>query len=138
MFRKVLAATIMLALVYFVGGSLAVKAGYLSAALYDRHLSWVGGMASVCGLITFILPRMNASDIEGIEIDALDRMTKAVAALAEKTSKLSTAEAEIDRLERQRQEMDLLVRKAAMQLFLESRVRLTRERILQIINGSPE
>lgn len=87
----------------------------------DDYFAWagiVGGLASVAGLLALTRPPLTQSDFKEVELETLKSMT----ATAEQLKQLQTAHAntakELDSLEVKKKEMELLVRKASLALFL--------------------
>ena len=116
--RKAYAVIILACIVYFIGGWIAAKFGVVTRDDYFAYAGIVGGLASVAGLLALTRPAITQSDFKSAEIEAL----KSMAATAEQLEKLQSARAqteqEIDGLAIKKKEMELLVKKASLALFL--------------------
>lgn len=116
--RKAYAAIILACIAYFVGGWIATRFGVVTKDDYFAYAGIVGGFASVAGLLALTRPALTQSDFKSAEIEAL----KSMAATAEQLEKLQSTRAqteqEIDGLAIKKKEMELLVKKASLALFL--------------------
>ncbi|KNY24859.1 hypothetical protein [Pseudobacteroides cellulosolvens] len=74
--RYGLLVIISLGVLYFIFGFILVKIGWLDANTYNSFSTIVGGVATLCGLFTFALPKLTPKDIEKLEIDSFRRMSK--------------------------------------------------------------
>lgn len=116
--RKAYAIIILMCLTFFAGGWLAVRLGWVARNDYFAWAGIVGGFASVAGLLALTRPPLTQSDFKEVELETLKAMT----ATAEQLKQLQRAHAntakELDNLEVRKKEMELLVRKASLALFL--------------------
>ncbi|NYT24729.1 hypothetical protein H0A73_14080 [Alcaligenaceae bacterium] len=116
--RKLYALIILLCIVYFTGGWIAVKLEWVTRDDYFAYAGIVGGLASVAGLLALTRPPITQSDFKHVELEAL----KSMAATAEQLKELQTVHAktvqELDGLEVKKKQMELLVKKASLALFL--------------------
>ena len=78
----------------------------------------MGGLASVAGLIALTRPSITRSDVEAIEIDTLRSMAETARQLKDLESARAKTREELDDLEVKKKEMELLVKKASLALFL--------------------
>jgi cytochrome c biogenesis protein CcdA len=74
--KKISVAFILIAVLYFVIGYVLVITGQLKQDLYNQIATIVGGLASILGLLGFVLPSLKTSDIKSIEIDTLKSLAK--------------------------------------------------------------
>ena len=116
--RRIAAIIIILCLIYFIGGWVAVKFSFLDKNDYFAFAGIVGGLASVVGLLSFTRPAITTDDLQKIELESLKSVTKTSEELADLKEKRSKTAVEIDTLETQKKEMELLVKKASLSLFL--------------------
>lgn len=116
--RRIFAVVILLCAVYFLGGWTAVYFGWLPRDDYFAYAGIVGGLASVAGLFALTRPALSSSDVQALEIDALKSMTETAAQLQDLEAARSKTKEEIGGLEIKKQEMELLVKKASLALFL--------------------
>lgn len=119
--RRIFAAIILLCIVYFLGGWIAVHYGWFENETYYSYAGIVGGLASVVGLLSFTRPTISHSDLKALELDSLKSITDTSEKLQELERKRAEKEGEIEDLDLKKQEMELLVRKASLALFLKER-----------------
>ena len=112
--KKLLIIFIVLCIAYFVIGYIAVRSGWLTHNSYITYASIAGGLASVIGLISLVRP---TTDIQDLEVSSLKKITKAAEELQRFDSERTAAQEEITKLARQKEEMELLVKKASLSLF---------------------
>ncbi len=144
--RKVIIITVILSILYFLLGFISVKLGLLKIDTFLDYGAIIGSIASICGLLSFtISSKLSADDFENVEIGYLKKVSEAAEQLQEKNSEISTrskalsdTEKEIEALEVKRKEMEFLVKKASLSLFLKDRVERSETRITEIINSTPE
>jgi len=116
--RRLFTIIILLCIAYFLGGWIAVHFGVVSRDDYFAYAGIVGGLASAAGLFALTRPALTQSDVQAIEIDTLKSMTETAEQLKIlQTARSKTAE-ELDGLELKKKEMELLVKKASLALFL--------------------
>lgn len=116
--RRLFAVVILLCVTYFLGGWLAVYLGWLPKDIYFAYAGLVGGLASVTGLFTLTRPSITQTDVQAIEMEALKSMAVTATQLQALEVERSRTKQEIGGLEVKRQEMELLVKKASLALFL--------------------
>ncbi|MEC0283853.1 hypothetical protein [Terribacillus saccharophilus] len=139
--RKILLAIISLGVLYFIVGFIAVRFNWFnwfSSDTYNTYATIVGGVATLCGLLTFAIPKLTPQDIEMLEIKSLEKITKIAEDINVKRSELNLKESELSRLEKQKKEMEILVIKASTSLFLQDQIKRSEARILSIINKNKE
>lgn len=107
----------------------------------DQYLTYggiIGGLASIFGLFGFLRPPMSRNDMQNIEIESLKKVVEA----SEEIQRLEDAQShqitKIDELEKQRKEMEFLVRKASMSLFLQEQRKYLSKQVLSYIDSSDE
>jgi hypothetical protein len=107
----------------------------------EQYLTYggiVGGLASIFGLFGFLRPPMSRNDIQNIEIESLKKVVEA----SEEIKRLEDAQThqitKIDELDKQRREMEFLVRKASMSLFLQEQRKYLSKQVLSYIDSSDE
>lgn len=116
--RKIIILLLPSCILYFLVGGVLVWFNVFSLASFLNGSGIVGGLASVLGLISFLRPALTKSDIDSIEADSLKKLSEVTAELrALEDARVQTA-SQIDSLEEQKHQMELLVRKASMALFL--------------------
>ena len=122
--RVVVSSLVVLCVLYFIVGGVATLLGFLEAQKYTLFAGIVGGLASVLGLIALARPSLQQADLEDLELQSLRKL----AAASEEITQLERArlarKQEIDSLEARRREMEFLVQKASLSLFLQEQHRL--------------
>ncbi len=106
-------AVIILGVLYFILGFIAVQLGWMTSSNYNSYATIVGGVATLCGLITFALPKLTAKDIETLEIESLHRVAKVAEELNSKNTELNLRATEITKLEQQKKKWNSLSVKQA-------------------------
>ena len=139
--KKILLVLIILCILYFILGFIAVKLDWfkwLTQDIYSFGATIVGGLASVFCLIAFIQPRLTTSDIQTLEVKFLKNVAETAEELSERQKELSTKEKEIMNLEIKKQEMEFLVKKASLSLFLQDQIERNEKRVLDFIDENKE
>lgn len=131
--RRVFAGIILFCITYFLGGWICVYFEWISKEVYFSYAGIVGGLASVAGLFTLTRPALTQSDVQAIELDTLKSMT----ATAEQLKTLEVArartEGQLIDLAEKKKEMELLVKKASLALFLKEQYSHHEGRVLDEI-----
>lgn len=136
--RRIFAVVILLCIIYFLGGWIAVSFGWLLRDDYFTYASIVGGLASVAGLFALTRPVISKSDVQEIELDALRSMTETAAQLQVLEAARSKTKEEIGGLEIKKQEMELLVKKASLALFLKEQYAHHERQILEEVEQNAQ
>ena len=116
--RRLFAVIILFCMVYFIGGWIAVKFGIVTRDDYFAYAGIVGGLASVAGLLALTRPAISQSDFKAVELDTLRSVTETAEQLKALQSERTRTAQELDNLEVKKKEMELLVKKASLALFL--------------------
>jgi uncharacterized membrane protein YccC len=116
--RRIFAIIIVLCILYFLGGWVGVYAEWITKESYFAYAGIVGGLASVAGLFALTRPALTRTDLEAIEIDTLKSMAETAEQLKTLESERARTREEIDDLAVKKKEMELLVKKASLALFL--------------------
>ena len=129
--RKLYALAILVCIAYFVGGWISVQLEWATREDYFAYAGIVGGLASVAGLLALTRPPITQSDFKSIEIETL----KSVSATAEQLKELQSVRAktvqELDSLEVKKKQMELLVKKASLALFLKEQYSYHERQVLE-------
>lgn len=136
--RRIFAVVILLCIVYFLGGWIAVSFDWLKKDDYFAYAGIVGGLASVAGLFALTRPALSKSDVQAIELDALRSMTETAAQLQVLEAARSKTKEEIGGLEIKKQEMELLVKKASLALFLKEQYAHHERQILEEVERNSQ
>jgi hypothetical protein len=116
--RRTFAIIIVLCILYFLGGWVGVYSEWISRESYFSYAGIIGGLASVAGLFALTRPALTRTDVEAIEIDTLKSMAETAEQLKTLESERARTREELDDLAIKKKEMELLVKKASLALFL--------------------
>jgi hypothetical protein len=122
---------------FFVVGGAAAYAGWLSAQTYIVATGIVGGIASVVSLLALLAKPFTTKDIRTVEAGLLRELSDAVKAANEYEQRISSNKAEIGRLERERKEIEVLVRQTSLKVFLEERLKNIAHEIERKVSADP-
>ena len=111
------------AILFFIGGGIAVWQGILGVATYALIGGIVGSIASTIGLLAFASPRLTEKDVLSVESQLVQRLADATTSLNEYEAKISENKEELQQLQRDRLEVELLVRQASVKVFLEEKLK---------------
>ena len=129
---------IIIAVLFFVVGYVFVIFGLLEQTHYNQIATIVGGLASILGLLGFVLPSLTTSDIKSIEIDTLKSLAKTAEEIQKKEAELNTKQNDLTKLELQKQELEFLVRKASLNLFFKEQMERYYENLDKLIADNKE
>ncbi len=145
MMKKLLVWIVVLAIVYFVLGYIAVLLNWFDKEAYLTLSAIIGSLASVSGLLAFTTNKIEKDDIEKIGIEYFKKVVESAEELKEKEQELISKEKaltakdkEIKELDIKKNEMEYLVRKASMSLFLKDQLERTDLRIIEISEENKE
>lgn len=127
--RRFTLAIVILAPLIFLGGGIAAYLQWITVQSYAVISGTIGGLASVAGLTVFLSPKFTAGDFKGVESDLLENVAKASKAVEESEKAIGAKRAEISQLEKERRELELLVRLASLRTFHEERLKATAKEI---------
>ncbi|MBD8877444.1 hypothetical protein [Roseibium polysiphoniae] len=136
--KKISAIIIIICLIYFVVGFAAVQFSIVSNDFYLKYAGVVGGLASVIGLISFTRPGITTDDLQKIEAESLRSIAETTDKIEKLEIKRATTKDEIDSLDQRKKEMELLVKKASMSLFLKEQVDYYEKKISIHIEKNPD
>ena len=135
---RVFAIIILLCIGYFIGGWVAVYYSWILESTYFSYASIVGGLASVVALFSFTRPALTKTDFQEIELDSLKSITETTEQLKELEQERAKTKEELGDLELQKKEMELLVKKASLALFLKEQYAHYEKRILEEVKSNSE
>lgn len=128
-----------LCILYFIIGALLVWVfGIFDQQAYLQGAGIVGALASILGLLSFTRPALSQSDIENIEVSSLQKLGEVSSEIKRLEAARSNTVNQIDNLETQKKEMELLVRKASMSLFLKEQQKNYLKTILDLLSKEPK
>ena len=144
--KKLIVLIVLFSIIYFVAGFTAVLVGWFPRDTYLTFSGIIGGLASVCGLLSFgIARKISKQDFEDIEAAYLKRISETADTLKEsnwtlvaKKKQLQGTEEELKKLELKKKEMEFLVKKASMSLFLQDQFERNQARILDLVDANTE
>ena len=116
--RRIFQAVVLLCVLYFVVGWIGTRYGWVTSDQYFAYAGLVGSLASVVGLISLTRPALSSRDLEGIEADNWKAVAESAKRLEELNAARTKNKQDLDSLEQKRQEMELLVRKQSLVIFL--------------------
>ncbi|WP_089726322.1 hypothetical protein [Candidatus Thiosymbion oneisti] len=131
--RRLIAALILTSILYFPLGWLAVQLSVLPRETYFSIAAIVGGLASIVGLVAFIRPPLSRADVKNIEWESIEEAAKAAKEVEELESRKVAAHSELDELTRTKEEMEILVKKASLALFLREEQKRIEEEIVPVV-----
>lgn len=136
--RRIFAIIIVLCIVYFLGGWVGVYADWITKGSYFEYAGIVGGLASVAGLFALTRPALTTTDVEAIEIETLKSMAETAEQLKTLESRRAKTREELDDLAVKKKEMELLVKKASLAIFLKEQYAHHERQVLdEIAKNSP-
>jgi hypothetical protein len=123
-------------LLFFVIGFIGIRFGWLTTDQYVLLVGVAGSVASVVGLLSLTRPALKREDITYLELETLKQLGEK----AEELKKLDIAKAEtelkIGSLETQKRQMEFLVQKASLSLFLQEQRKLYERRIKDEVSAN--
>ncbi|MGB4849452.1 MAG: hypothetical protein WBP41_16120 [Saprospiraceae bacterium] len=141
----ILRLIIYIAILYFIFGYILVLTKFYTLNEYLTIATILGGISSVAGLLSIFSKRINKDDLEkiGIEyfkevVSAADSLKEKELILVDKETQLSTKEREIKELEVKKAELDYIVRKASMTIFLHDQLAQIENTIIELVNENKE
>lgn len=136
--RRLSAILILLCITYFVGGWVAVHFGFLDKDVYFSYAGIVGGLASVVGLFAFTKPALTKTDLQEIEMDSLRSIAKTTDELSALEKTITKTKEELGDLAIQKKEMELLVKKASLALFLKEQYSHLEKKVIEEISSNTQ
>ena len=136
--RRLSAILILLCITYFIGGWIAVHFGVFNKDTYFSFAGIVGGLASVVGLFAFTKPALTKNDLQEIEMDSLRSIAKTTEELSDLEKTREKTKEELDGLAVQKKEMELLVKKASLALFLKEQYSHLEKKVIEEISSNSQ
>jgi chromosome segregation ATPase len=136
--KRLLIVFVLACIVFFVGGFIFVRLRYLTASTYITIASVAGALASVTGLLSLARPSISRADVETLEVDSLRKVAELSEQIEHAKQQRTETEEEIARLAEQKEEIQFLVRKASLALFLQDQMEQKHTRIAEIIQQNKE
>jgi hypothetical protein len=136
--KKLFVILIVSCFLYFVGGSILLWIDWLTKDQFLTIGGIVGSLASILGLFSLIRPAISRTDIQNIEIESLRKIVETSDEVQRLEQKRTMTRQEIEDLSLKKAEMEFLVRKASLSLFLEEQRKLYERRIREEIERNTE
>jgi len=138
---KILTITIILtAIFYFIIGYILVIVNLFELNQFLNFAAIIGGIASVLSLLSFVLSNLKKQDIENLGIEYLkdiirksEELKQKEIELSQKRNDLTKREKEIQALEIKKKEIENLIQKTSMVVYLQDQYNHMREGIIKII-----
>jgi len=123
MFKLFSILIVFAAIIFFVvGGGLAFYE-IISINTYALFGGIVGSIASTIGLLAFASPRLTAKDVLSVESQLVQRLADATTSLNDYEARISANKDKLEQIQRDRLEIEILVRQASVKVFLEEKLR---------------
>ncbi|MNU35788.1 hypothetical protein D3C71_243940 [compost metagenome] len=120
--KKIAILFIIITVLFFIVGYIFVILEKLEQTHYNQIATVVGGVASILGLLGFVLPSIKTSDIQSINVATLKNLAKTAEEIQKKEAELNNKQNDLTKLELQKQELEFLVRKASLSLFFKEQI----------------
>ena len=134
--RALFTIVVALAVLYFVIGGILCLAGWFNVQTYAVAGGIVGSIASSLGLISLSRPGLSQSDLDGVEMESFAKIADAAKEIEALKVQRESQQQELQTLEQQKQEMEVLVQRASLALFLKEQHRHYTERVSKTIEKS--
>lgn len=136
--RKTFAIIILCCIGYFLGGWFSVELGWIQQESYFSYAGIVGALASVVGLVSLTRPPISSTDLLDLDLDSLKSITETAEELRELEREKTRTKDELGNLDIKRREMELLVQKGSLSLFLKEKLAHHENRILERVQADKE
>lgn len=136
--KKILLIIVSLVVLFFIIGFIAVLLKWIDLQLYLLISTISGGVASVLGLLNLLRPALTPNDIQSLEVQALKKISEIAQEIEDAKTKSFQTKEEIAKLAEQKEEMQILVRKASLSLYLHDQILKHRDQILHIIKSNKD
>lgn len=123
MFKVISITLVLSAITFFFIGGLLTWAGIIPVMAYATAGGIIGSIASTIGLLAFASPRLTDKDVLSVEGQLVQRLADATTSVQAYENRISENIEEIQRLERDRLEIEILVRQASVKVFLEEKMK---------------
>ena len=133
--RKIYFIIIVFCTVYFLFGLIAGVFGWMSWNTFFSYAGLVGVIASVAGLLSFVRPALSTTDLQELDIRSLRSIVDRSEELQTLNREKAKTKDELENLDLQKKEMELLVRKASLGLFLKEELAHRERRILEKVKA---
>lgn len=129
---------ITLSFLYFLAGLIGMKFNFFTKEDYFAYAGIVGTLATISSLFALTRPVITKSDFQAIELETLKSVTETAEQLKLlQNARHKTAE-EIDELALKKKEMELLVKKASLVLFLKEQYTHYEQQVFKEISNNSD
>lgn len=136
--RRAFVVLILLCIAYFLCGWVGVSRNWIPKDTYFQYAGVVGGLASVAGLVALTRPAITRSDIQRIELDSLKSIAETEDQLQKAELARARAEGQLVELAAKKKQMELLVKKASLALFLKDQHAYHERQVLEEIGRNSQ
>ena len=119
-------------------GAILSYFGFLDKGFYNLAIGVLGALASLIGLFSLLRPGITKDDIQKIEYDSFLALKNISDELKTLEQKKIEKDHELTDLEIKKKEMEFLVRKASMSLFLREQCKHYEQKITEHLKSQPE
>lgn len=137
-YKSVAAITILIFVVYSVIGIVLV---FFKKFDFEDFITWFGiwgGVVSVVSLLSFFQRSTTKDDLKELQLDTLREIADSSRKLESVEEARQAVEKNINTLEIQRQQMEVLIKKASLSLFLQEQHNLYNKKIVEAVNSDNE
>ena len=114
---------------------------FFNKFVFSDFITWfgiLGGVVSVVGLLSFFQRSTTRDDLKELQLDTLREIADSSRKLESVEEARQAAEKDIFTLEMQRQQMEVLIKKASLSLFLQEQHNLYEGKIVDAISSDNE
>lgn len=131
--RIIIVILVILCLIYFLVGFLLTHFKIMTNNFYKNLAAIVGSIASVLGLLSLAISRINKKDLDKIGFKTFNEIQRIDSELKKKEIALNYTQDEIKKLELQKEQLELLVKKVSVIMFTKEQLKINNDRIERII-----
>lgn len=124
--------------IFILLGAILTFFNYFDKVIYISIAGILGTLASLFGLLSLLRPGITKDDIQRIEYDSIIALKNVSDELKTLEQKKIEKDHELTDLEIKKKEMEFLVRKASMSLFLREQCKHYEQKIAEYLNNQPE
>lgn len=138
LFKTIAAITILAFVLYSLIGFILVLLGKFKLTDFITWFGILGGIVSVVGLLSFFQRSTMKEDLKEIQLDTLREIADSSRKLENVEIVRQETEKSINALELQRQQMEVLIKKASLSLFLQEQHNLYKNKIVETLSANNE
>lgn len=137
-YKSIAATTI---LVFFSYSLIGIALVLFKKMDFENFITWfgiLGGVVSVVSLLSFFQQSTTKEDLKELQLDTLREIADSSRKLESVEEARQAAEKDINTLEIQRQQMEVLIKKASLSLFLQEQYKLYETKIIEELKSNYE